>query len=86
MQFQKNKIEDLLHANKAIIVFKKVRDETDQKDGYDFEMRASISGVEMFGPLTFKTEDDLQDFAKGLSDAWKAHKQMQQELKKSLVL
>jgi len=86
MQFQKSKIDDLLHPNNAIVVLKKVRDETDQKDGYDFEMRASISGVEMFGPLTFKSDEDLQDFARGLSDAWKAHKQMQQELKKSIVL
>jgi len=86
MKFQKTKIDDLLSPGSVTIVYKKDRDETDQKDGFDFEIRARSMGVEMFGPLSFRNDDDLQDFARALSSAWTDHLKLSRELKKSLVV
>mgnify|MGYP000876486526 FL=1 len=86
MKFQRSKIENLLKPGSTIWLHKKERDETDQKDGFDFEIRASSMSVEMFGPLTFRNDDDLQDFARALSNAWTDHLKLSRELKKSLVV
>lgn len=79
MKFTKSKFEDMLHPGQV-----KVRYITE--DFPTFSMTCTGMGVEISGTLSARSNDELQDFAKGLSDAWKDHLKLSFELKKSLAL
>lgn len=78
MKFKKTKKDDLMNPGQVYVEHK--LEET------DFSMKASLAGVEMSGTLIFCSDDDLQDFARGLSDAWKDHLLLKRAVAKSLYV
>lgn len=83
MKFKKEKVEDLMNPGSAVAVYTK---EQESPDGVGFTLRADSMGVRMFGPLTFGSDEDLQDFAKALSDAWKDHILFSRAIKSKLII
>ena len=78
-KFLKQKQDDLARPGHAVIVY------TEESHG-SCKMRANSAGVVLEGTLEFSDHDDLQDFAKALSDAWKDHLTFRKALNKSLYV
>lgn len=78
MKFKKTKKDDLMAPGQVYVEHK-------LEDG-EFILKASLSGVGMSGPLTLASDDDLQDFARALSDAWKDHMLLKRAVVKSLYV
>ena len=78
-KFQKKKLDDLARPGQAVMVYT-------AESADECKMRANSAGVVLEGTLTFLHHDDLQDFAKALSDAWKDHLTFRKALNKSLYV